>query len=323
MKKILIIGGAGFIGFHLANNLSNNNEVHLLDNFQRGKKDISLTNLIAKGNVELLNYDLMDEKVADLLSHEYDFIFQLAAIVGVQNVIDQPYQVLYKNFLINHNALLLAEKQSKLRSFIFASTSEVQSNSANHFDMPFPTSENFPICLPDLKEERSSYMLSKVYGEAMCYQKNIPSIILRPHNIYGPRMGMSHVIPEIMYKIYSANKNTTIDVKSPKHMRAFCYVDDAVMLMEKLVNKAEDCHLNNAYNIGNSNEEVTIEELVKILLEVADRKDLNIFPSEDTKGSPSRRCPDISKTTSITQIGPKINLLEGCKLTWEWYRETF
>ena len=70
-------------------------------------------------------------------------------------------------------------------------------------------------------------MLSKIYGEAMCHSSGLDCIILRPHNIYGPRMGMKHVIPQLI-KILSTPMNGTLDVYSPDHSRTFCYVVYAV-----------------------------------------------------------------------------------------------
>ena len=68
-------------------------------------------------------------------------------------------------------------------------------------------------------------MLSKIYGEAMCSHSNLPFTVIRPHNFYGPRMGLAHVIPELFKKAYFA-KNNKITVYSPKHKRNFCYIDE-------------------------------------------------------------------------------------------------
>ena len=81
--------------------------------------------------------------------------------------------------------------------FVFASTSEVYAGSLEHFGLPIPTPETAPLGLPDLGRPRTTYMLSKIYGEALCRHAGLPFTILRPHNLYGPRMGMAHVIPEL------------------------------------------------------------------------------------------------------------------------------
>ena len=320
MKKILIFGGAGFIGLHLAKKLINNFEVHILDNFARGKKDIELENFLLNENSRLININALDYDSVLRLDKDYDYIFQLAAIVGVKNVNDNPYDTIYKNFLINHNALEIAKRQNNFQKFIFFSTSEVQSFSSEYLSMKFPTPENFPICLPELNNKRSTYMLSKIYGEAMCMHKNIPSIILRPHNIYGPRMGFSHVIPELLVRFYNAKISENLKINSLEHKRAFCYIDDAVNMIIGLMNNTKIKNITEVFNIGNEKEEISIKELAKILLNTVNREDLKILSDINTQGSPSRRCPDMSKTISVSKISPTTNTKEGCIKTWQWYK---
>ena len=273
MKKVLIFGGAGFIGLHLAKKLINEFEVHILDNFSRGTKDIDLENFLSNKNTKIINIDALNYNSILNLDKDYHFIFQLAAIVGVANVNNSPYDTIYKNFLINHHALEIAKRQNNFKKFIFFSSSEVQSTSSKYLDMKFPTPEDFPICLPELQTKRSTYMLSKIYGEAMCIHQNIPSIILRPHNIYGPRMGMSHVIPELLLRFYNANLNEELKINSLEHKRAFCYVDDAVNMIVGLMKNKTNENNTEVFNIGNEEEEISIKDLVNILLHITNRND--------------------------------------------------
>ena len=94
MKKVLVIGGAGFIGLSLTKRLSDKYEVHIIDNFQRGKKDLEFKRIIKKKNIKLIKFDV-SKKLR--INHQYNYIFHLAAIVGVKNVISKPYDVLKKH----------------------------------------------------------------------------------------------------------------------------------------------------------------------------------------------------------------------------------
>ena len=222
MKKILITGGAGFIGYHLANKLLENNyQIDLLDNFSRGVNDTHLTDLAENETINLINADLLQSTTIDQLDQDYAYIYHFAAVIGVQHVLKAPFDVLEKNFILLQNALKIARKQKKLRRFVFASTSEVYAGTLNHYGLEFPTPESTPLLVSDPHEARSSYMLSKIYGEALCLHSGLPVTIIRPHNFYGPRMGLSHVIPELMKKVIDS-ENGKVDVFSINHKRTFC-----------------------------------------------------------------------------------------------------
>ena len=79
-------------------------------------------------------------------------------------------------------------------------------------------------------------------------------------------------------------------------------------------------NITEVFNIGNQEEEISIKDLVNILLYITNRNDLKILPNVDTQGSPSRRCPDMSKTISVSNISPNTNTKEGCIKTWDWYK---
>ena len=176
--KVLITGGAGFIGLHLANFLlENHHTIHLLDNFSRGKLDDELELLSGNNQISIINADLKENNLFNQLDTDYDLIFHFAAMLGVQNVLDQPYKVLDSNMLLTSNASI-AKKQKSLDCFIFSSTSEVYAGSLEKNLLEIPTQEDSLIVLPENKKPRTSYMLSKIYGEAMSMHSSIPYIII-------------------------------------------------------------------------------------------------------------------------------------------------
>lgn len=314
MKSILVTGGSGFIGYHLIKKLSyyKNTKIYIIDNLSRGKKDEAFKAVLKKKNIIFINHDLtkpFNKKIKNI-----EIIFHLAAIVGVQNVINKPYRVLIENIKMLENILNFASMQKKLRKFIFLSTSEIYGSSLENQLLKFPTDESSIISIFNPPNARGSYMLSKIYGEAMCILSKIPSIIIRPHNIYGPRMGYSHVIPEIIDNMNSRKK--IIKIFNPSHKRCFCYIDDAVSFLVRL----SKVRLKNNFltlNLGNNSEEINIRDLaIKI----------NFYFNKKIKfrkldiGSPKKRFPCLKKIISLTKFKPKINLEEGIKKTLSWYR---
>ena len=283
-EKILLTGGAGFIGAHLARRLLEEGyQVDLIDNFSRGIYDETIKNISSSNKLNFNEIDLLDKKQIANIDLDYDIIFHLAAIVGVKNVLDKPYLVLKNNMDLLSNIIELATKQNKLSRLLFSSTSEVYSGTLKHYSLPLPTPEKVPLTVGDVSLPRTSYMLSKIYGEAMCHQSGLPFTIFRPHNIYGPRMGMAHVIPEQLKKAHVAKKGQLIPVNSLSHTRSFCYIDDAVEMLFRIMN-TELCE-GKVLNLGSQKEEVTIKELAEMCFSVVG-KELIIKPLEPSPGSP-------------------------------------
>ena len=320
MKKALITGGAGFIGYHLSVKLLNKGYyIDILDNFTRAVKDDELIDLMGNQNVRVLDLNLLDKKNIQRLDNNYDYIYHFAAIIGVDHVLKSPFEVITKNFLLLNNALNIAQKQSSLKKFIFASTSEVYAGTLKYYGLKFPTIESTPLTITDMSEPRTSYMLSKIYGEATCLHSNLPIMIIRPHNFYGPRMGMSHVIPQLMKKIIDTDSNK-IDVYSIKHKRTFCYIKDAVEIIYKLTKS--DKTMGHIFNIGNEDEEITMGDLAKKIIKLIGKKVL-INPLPDTPGSPNRRLPSIKNVETIIDYKKEYPLNKGLKETYNWYSQIF
>jgi nucleoside-diphosphate-sugar epimerase len=316
LKKVLITGGAGFIGYHLANKLlDSERQIDLLDNFSRGVNDTQLADLAENDKINLINADLLQPATIDQLDQDYAYIYHLAAVIGVQHVLKAPYDVLVKNFMLLQNALETAKQQKKLDRFVFTSTSEVYAGTLNHYGLEFPTPESTPLTVNDPREDRTSYMLSKIYGEAMCLHSGLPITIIRPHNFYGPRMGLSHVIPELMKKVIDSD-NGMVDVFSVNHKRTFCYITDAVEMIQLL---AESDHaIAESYNIGNNDEEITMGDLAQKVIDLIG-KDVAINPMPSTPGSPERRCPSITKLKEAVTYVKQYPLEKGLQETFDWY----
>ena len=322
MKKVLITGGAGFIGFHLADYLcaKEKYEVHVVDNLSRGKLDRELLGLIKKGNIKFIDKDLTLKDSFRALDCNYDYIYHLSAIVRVRNVVNDPGKVLF----VNINAILnllewINKTKNHLKNLLFASTSEVYAGTLKHYKATVPTNENINLCLDDMGSARSSYALSKIVGEFACLNyfkiRSIPLTIVRFHNVYGPRMGYDHVIPELMLK--AKNNDKYLEVFSHKHTRSFCYISDAIDATVKLTESRKS--IGQIFNLGNSNEEISIEKLAKKIISLV-KPTLKIKALGDQTGSPSRRCPDTRKLKRTINFEPRVNLDEGIFYTWKWYK---
>lgn len=321
MSRVLITGGAGFIGYHLAKRISSDsvNEITLADNMSRGEIDSEFNGILMRKNVRLERGDLTDPKFFTQLDKDYEYIYHLAAIIGVKNVMEHPDKVLSVNAVSTLNLFDYARSIKGLKRIFFSSTSEVYAGTLKHFGIKVPTDENVALAIEDISVPRTSYALSKIYGEStgLVYgiKYGIPVTIGRYHNIYGPRMGFWHVIPETFMKIHNS---ATIGVPSPGHTRAFCFIDDAVELTIRACENKNT--LNEVVNIGNSKEEISIKDLVMKIAKIMGKK-VVIKELPDTIGSPARRCPDTSKIERLTGYAAAVSLEDGIRKTYGWYKE--
>lgn len=313
MSLVLITGGAGFIGVHLARALvARGDRVVLWDNFSRGVKDEVLASLLETGSCELMDVDIRGNSLPRMAP---DAIVHLAAIVGVRHVVDRPADVLHVNTRSLENMLAFAQDVPTLRNFVFASTSEVYAGSVQLGLAAIPTPEETPLVVTDPANPRGTYALSKIYGEALCHHSNVPTTIVRPHNIFGPRMGLSHVIPELLNKAWVMPQDQPLGVASPEHTRTFCYVSDAIRYLTALVDSEGQ---DRVFNLGREDPETSIATLAQLVVETTGI-DRAISALPDTPGSPKRRAPETSQLIAATGITPEVSLEEGLALTFDWY----
>lgn len=312
--KVLITGGLGFIGLHLAEALSSIcDQIDLIDIIKEKNIDQHANCFLKKKNVRYIEQDLLNSQ--NTLDNNYDFIFHFAALLGVENVSLNAYRVLEQNSqttmaIINH-----AKNQKNLKKIFFTSTSEIYAGTLQSYGLNFPTQESTFLTISPLTLPRTSYMLSKIYGEALINASELPFVILRPHNIYGPRMGFRHVIPQILEKTYKSINS--IEVFSPLHTRTFCYVTDAVKYILKLIDSNA---LNITVNLGVEDPEISIRNLAEKIIQITG-KSLRIKEMPETAGSPSRRVPSTKNIREITKYEPEISLHDGIFETYQWYKE--
>jgi nucleoside-diphosphate-sugar epimerase len=322
IRRVLITGAAGFIGCSLAEALSRQEGLSLVlvDSLAEDKWDDVLADLLSRKNVEYRRADLTDPQIAQLLPPDVDTIFHLAALVGVEQVQRSPDRVLEVNAVSTLNIFNYARTLSSLKRVLFSSTSEVYAGTLRHIGIAIPTPESVPLCLDDISAPRTSYALSKIYGEGVAFAwrsiHGIPATIVRYHNIYGPRMGFRHVIPETFVKI--AKSRGVVEVPSARHTRTFCYVEDGVEATIRCAEAAET--EGQIIHVGAANGEIAIRDLVGKVAEVMNRK-IEIHDLPDTLGSPNRRCPDVTTLERLTGFRAKVSLDDGLRRTYAWYRE--
>ena len=318
MKRALVTGGCGFIGSHLARRLLDDGwSVDLLDDFSRGARDADLRALLEHPEVGLVERDLREPGALDGLG-PYDLVFHFAAILGVANVLERPYETLRDNTALLVSVLEWARAQNPPPRVVFTSTSEVYAGTLEEGLLTVPTPEGAPIVVPPRERPRTSYMLSKLYGEALCLSSGVPVTIVRPHNFYGPRMGMSHVIPELLGRAHATPDGGSLEVYSVEHRRTFCFIDDAVELVLRAALAPEG--EGRVLNAGAQEPEWTIGEVAEIVCRSVG-KQLEIVPLPPTPGSPLRRAPDLSEIRALTGYTPTVGLEEGVRRTYAWYRD--
>lgn len=320
--KALITGGAGFIGGYLASWLNEGGwQLCIVDNFSRGRRDSFLEMLLNRSaDMLLVEGDLSDPGIFENLGSDFTHVFHLAAMLGVQNVMDEPYKTLTMNCDLLSNVIRFSKTQKGLERFVFCSTSEVYAGSLGTIGLHLPTSESQLIVWPDSLQPRSAYAISKLHGEALVTYSGLPYTIVRPHNVYGPRMGLSHVIPELAQKIFVARTGSEVEVFSADHTRTFCFIDDAVEMLRRVA--VSPGAKSTIVNLGCEAPEVTIGSLAALIIKESG-KDLRIKYGPATQGSPLRRCPDMSLMEKITGYRARVGLEDGVSRTLRWYNEAF
>ena len=318
-KKVLLIGGAGFIGQRIAQYLcaNRNYEIHIIDNFFRGKLDETLQGLVDKYNIKIMQADCTKPEAFDQLDQDYDHVYMLASVVGVKYTEEIPNELIRINTALIFNTLEWI-KNTKCKKVLFTSTSECYAGAIEAFGYEIPTPEDVPLCIKDIKNPRFTYAVTKMLGESGFFQYSkvygFECTVIRYHNVYGPRMGFKHVIPQVVQRFLK--NETPFKLYGWDQTRSFNHISDAVqgtvLAMEQPNTNGEIFHL------GDDVAEIKIEELVRYIGELQGYE--GTYERVDApEGSVSRRCPNVSKAREVLGYRPVVDWKDGVKETVDWY----
>jgi UDP-glucose 4-epimerase len=318
--KVLITGGAGFIGSHLADKLIElGHEVFAIDNLWTGR----LTNTSKIQNhvgFHLIVDTILNESVMNELIFKIDHIYHLAAAVGVRNIMDHPVETLDTNVKGTETVLRLANRFKK-KVFI-ASTSEVYGKHLEH-----TLAEDDNRVMGSVKKRRWAYACSKTLDEflALAYydEKKLPVVIGRLFNTVGPRQTGQYgmVLPNFVQSALLGKPITVFG--DGTQSRSFTHVNDVVGAIIKLMDQPAAEGEN--FNVGNG-KEVTINELAHKVKEMTgSNSEIEYIPYEKAYGpgfeDMERRCPNIDKIKNLIGYEPKYDLEAMVQSVIDYFKE--
>lgn len=311
-KKIMITGGAGFIGSHLSNRLCEENELIIFDNLSRG---IINGNLRDRDNVKFVNGDILADYKLKNAMKDCDIVVHLAAVAGIDTVVKRPVRTIEVNFMGSYNVFKLAHELG-IRRVILASTSEV------YGPLTYNAREEDLTTQGPVNEVRWGYAVSKLATDHLAFafhrQYGLGVTPLRFFNIYGPgQLGEGAI--QVFVKNALRNEDIIINGDGTQ-IRAWCYVDDAVEGIVEAIDFKEAS--GEAFNIGNPQETMSIYELAQTVKRLAESKSDIVFKKVEGYPDVHLRVPNIDKARQKLGFEPKIGLDEGIKRTIDWYRES-
>ncbi len=318
--KSLITGGSGFIGSHLAEALlRRGDEVTVLDNLSTGKLE-NVAPLQGNPNFHIVVGDILNETLVDKLVERTDWVFHLAAAVGVELIVKDPLRSLMTNIKGSEVVLEMAYRYH--RKTLITSTSEIYGKNVSG-----PLKENDDRILGSPLKSRWSYSTSKAVDEILAYvywkEKKVPTVIVRLFNTVGPRQtghyGM--VIPRFVEQALRGKDLTVFGTGNQS--RCFLYVKDAVEAMIRLMETPAG--VGEVFNIG-SQEEITIRQLAeKVIHLTASSSRVTFIPYdqayEEGFEDMQRRVPDTTKVSRLIGFKPSMGLEEILSLVIAEFRE--
>lgn len=322
-KNILITGGTGFIGSALKKVLEKEN-------------NITTVNLSGSCDVKL-DLATQDRTELDKITKDQNIVIHCAAVAGIDRTIKDPIDTLETNLFGTYNVLCSAAKAKNIEKVIIFSTSEIFGDSYN-------AQEVNGAKIGSVGKARWTYAISKLAGEHFAYafykKYNLPIVIVRPFNIFGPGQigeGAMHTF------ICQALKNETITINGDgSQIRAWCYIDDMVEAIMKILDPTKEVKtftvgdtnlcfntikqdffnvvVGQSFNIGNKRSTITILNLAKLIVRLLNSQS-KIVHVDSLGADIEMRIPNVDKARNILCFEAKVDLEEGILKTAEFYQD--
>jgi UDP-glucose 4-epimerase len=320
MMKILVTGGAGYIGSHLVDHLMDaGHQVYVVDNLSTGKI-ANIAHHLNNDRFQFVNDTILNEALMERLISQVNLIYHLAASVGVKYIVEDPLKGIITNVRGTEIVLELAFKY--WTKTVIASSSEIYGKSTK-----VPLSEDDDRILGSTSVGRWSYSDSKAIDEYFAYaysKKGLPITIVRYFNSYGPRLdprGYGSVIARFVNQALRKAPLTVYD--DGQQTRCFTYINDTVLgtILAASTAGAEGL----VFNIGNS-QETSIQELAEqIVALTGSSSPITYVPAKEAYGvdfeETRRRAPNVERAARILGFRAETPLAEGLRRTVEWFRE--
>ena len=311
-KRIVITGGAGFIGTTLARRLVEANDVVALDNLHRDA--LSHTDLGEHPRYELHQADVLDAATVRELAAGATHIVHAAAIAGVDTVLESPVRTMRVNLIGTYNTLEAAlATQDTLERFVEFSTSEVFGTHAIN------AREGHVTTIGSVGEARWTYAVSKLAGEHFAHayhdELGLPTVTVRPFNVYGPGQVGGGAIRAF---IEAALAGSDLVIHGDgSQIRAWCYVDDMVRALLLALERPEA--VGQSFNVGNARSTVTIYDLARRIKRLSGCSGEVLFRPLHY-ADVEIRIPNVEKARELLGFEAEIELDEGLERTIAWYR---
>lgn len=308
--RVLITGGAGFLGSHLCDRfLAEGHEVIALDNLITGNTD-NIAHLAGNKNFRFIHHDVSNYIFVD---GPIDAVLHFASPASPIDYLKYPIQTLKVGSLGTHNTLGVAH--GKNARFLLASTSEVYGDPLVH-----PQTEDYPGNV-DTIGPRGVYDEAKRFAEAitMAYHRvhGLDTRIVRIFNTYGPRMRLDdgRVVPNFVRQ--SLNDEPLTVYGDGSQTRSFCFYSDLIEGIYRLLMNPD---FHEPVNIGNPRE-MTILKFAETVNEITGNTGGIVYKEERIKGDPQTRQPDISRAKELLDWEPQVSLEQGLKKTVDFFRD--
>jgi len=303
-KRVLVTGGAGFIGSEVVSQLIKSGAmVTVLDNFSSGKKHY----LPKNKNMKIVKGDIRDEKIVARVIKDQEAVVNLAALPFIPDSYFYPGDFFSVNTIGSVNMLWNSIKSKTTDLFIHISTSEVYGSAQT-----VPMNENHPTA------PHSTYAVSKLAADRAAFtlhkENGFPVVVIRPFNSFGPRFTEPYIIPEIMNQILRGNKELTLG--NIHSSRDFTFVEDTADGILRCLQEKKA--IGEIINIG-SGKEISIHDLAKKIAKISKKKiKIKYDESRERPYDVNRLLADNSKARKILKWRPKISVEKGLAMTYKW-----